>query len=90
MPIPQPKSPCMFDHSPDRDKGGSYGRAEVLVYALGLVLDEIFTGQRAFLTADRQVTPTAASGVKDIDPVIERAITRCLEPDAAKRPPVAH
>src|SRR3984893_12266497 len=56
------------------------------IYSLGLVLYEIFTGQRAFLTADRMVTPSAASAVKDIDPVIERVITRCLEPDATKRP----
>jgi predicted Ser/Thr protein kinase len=56
------------------------------IYALGLVLYEIFTGQRAFMIADRKVTPSAASAVKDIDPVMERVITRCLEPDAAKRP----
>jgi serine/threonine-protein kinase len=56
------------------------------IYALGLVLYEIFTGQRAFLTADRRVTPSATSAVKDIDPAIERVITRCLEADPAKRP----
>ena len=56
------------------------------IYALGLVLYEIFTGQRAFQTADRSVIPSAVSVVKDIDPVIERVIARCLEPDAAKRP----
>jgi predicted Ser/Thr protein kinase len=56
------------------------------IYALGLVLYEIFTGQRAFKAADRSAIPSAVSIVKDIDPVIERVIARCLEPDAAKRP----
>ena len=45
------------------------------IYALGLVLYEVFTGQRAFKTADRSAVPSAASVVKDIDPVIERVIT---------------
>ena len=36
------------------------------IYALGLVLYEIFTGQRAFKTADRKVTPSATSAVKEI------------------------
>jgi serine/threonine protein kinase len=53
------------------------------IYALGLVLYEIFTGQRAFTTADRKATPSA---VKDIDPAMERVIARCLEPDSTKRP----
>ena len=56
------------------------------IYALGLVLYEIFTGQRAFKTADRSAVPSTSSLVKDIDPVIERVIARCLEPDATRRP----
>jgi serine/threonine-protein kinase len=59
------------------------------IYALGLVLYEIFTGQRAFKTADRSSIPSATSIVRDVDPVIERAIARCLDPDPAKRPPTA-
>ena len=56
------------------------------IYALGLVLFEIFTGQRAFKTADRSAIPSAASVSRDVDPVIERVIARCLDPDPAKRP----
>jgi serine/threonine-protein kinase len=66
------------------------------IYALGLVLYEIFTGKRAFTDA---VTSSRKSGkadsllsrpssvVKDIDPAIERAIMRCLETEPAARPP---
>ena len=56
------------------------------IYALGLVLYEIFTGQRAFKTTDRSEVPSAVSVVKDLDPAIERVIARCLNPDPAKRP----
>jgi serine/threonine-protein kinase len=56
------------------------------IYSLGLVLYEIFTGQKAFKTAERSSLPSAAHAVKDMDPAMERVIARCLEPDAAKRP----
>lgn len=59
------------------------------VYALGVVLYEIFTGHRAFQTADRSTLPSVSSLVRDIDPVIEQVIARCLEPDPARRPPSA-
>jgi serine/threonine-protein kinase len=64
------------------------------IYALGLVLFEIFTGKRAFADG----SPTSAHGkidrtvsrptslVKDLDPAVERAILRCIEEDPAARP----
>jgi len=56
------------------------------IYALGLVMYEIFTGQTAFKTADRSKVPSVASAVKDVDPAVERAIARCLDPDPTRRP----
>ena len=61
------------------------------IYALGLVLHEIFTGQRAFKTTDgktvdRSTLPSMSSIVRDVDPVIEKAIARCLDPEPVKRP----
>jgi serine/threonine protein kinase len=58
------------------------GRGVTERYALGLVLYEVFTGQRAFKTGDRSAVPSTASVVKDIDPAIERAIARCVEQDS--------
>ena len=65
------------------------------IYALGLVLYEIFTGRRAFTAAtlnelveqhqSGQITPPHTI-VATLDPAIERAILRCLDPDPAKRP----
>ncbi|HEX2487863.1 MAG TPA: serine/threonine-protein kinase [Blastocatellia bacterium] len=65
------------------------------LYALGLVLYEIFTGKRAFVSSDpaelvrlqEQTMPTSPSSVvKDIDPLVERVILRCLESDPHNRP----
>ena len=68
------------------------------IYSLGLVLYELFTGQRALdaptmaeLIARREqgdIVPPS-SVVRDLDEGIERAIMRCLEPDPARRPPSA-
>jgi serine/threonine-protein kinase len=68
------------------------------VYSLGLVLYEVFTGKRAFdgktydeILQTRVNTPPSrpSSIVKDLDPVVERAILRCLEPDPTLRPATA-
>lgn len=65
------------------------------IYALGLVLYEVFTGKRAFqagsvgelLRLQQESTPTSIRSLaKDVDPVVERAILRCLAADPQKRP----
>jgi hypothetical protein len=65
------------------------------IYALGLVFYELFTGKRAFeaktmaeLRAKKEASsPTAPSEiVRDIDPIVERVILRCIEKDPRLRP----
>ncbi len=65
------------------------------LYALGLVLYELFTGRRAFdgrsyteLARQHQedVPPLPSTLTPDIDPAVERVILRCLEKDPARRP----
>jgi len=68
------------------------------VYALGLVLYEIFTGKPAFdapsLDALMKLhrtssVATPSSITREMDPAVERVILRCLEKDPAQRPPSA-
>jgi hypothetical protein len=64
------------------------------IFALGLVMYEVLTGHRAYdaptlkeLLKTRETPITNPSSlIKDLDPLVERVILRCLEKDPAKRP----
>src|SRR3984957_3877274 len=66
------------------------------IYSLGLVLYELCPGKKAFVEAP--ALPRTGAGhapsrpstvVKDLDPIVEKVILRCLETDPASRPPTA-
>jgi serine/threonine-protein kinase len=65
------------------------------IYALGLVLYELFTGRRAFEAAslmelmqmqERGAPASITSIARDLDPAAERVILRCLDRNPARRP----
>jgi len=68
------------------------------VYALGLMLYEVFTGKRAFQAStpgelaqlqESSSPASPSSHVSDLDPAVEKVIMRCLERDPKNRPPSA-
>ncbi len=67
------------------------------IYALGLMLYEIFAGRSAFpepgadpLAQRRTAPPPApASVARGVDPSVSRLVLRCLDPDPAQRPRTA-
>jgi predicted Ser/Thr protein kinase len=66
------------------------------IFSLGLVLYELFTGKRAFEASTlnelirlrrSDTTPTTPTSiVKDLDPLIEKVIDRCIQKDPEQRP----
>lgn len=79
----------------------SGGRVSVRsdIYALGLVLYEIFTGKRVFSSKsiaeikqmhDSASLTSPSELVRDLDPAVDRIITHCLESDPELRPASAY
>src|ERR1700691_4354182 len=65
------------------------------IYALGMVLYEIFTGKRVYEAAtmaelirlqESAQIASMSSIAAEIDPAVEKAVRRCLDADPAKRP----
>ncbi len=65
------------------------------IYSLGLVLYEIFTGRKAFEASsleelmrqhETSTPPSISDFVKEVDPLVERVILRCLERSPRNRP----
>jgi serine/threonine-protein kinase len=69
------------------------------IYSLGLVLYELYTGRKAFTAATLadilrlrksvSMPESPSTLVKDVDPLVERVIERCLSPDPRERPATA-
>ncbi len=66
------------------------------IYSLGLVIYELFTGRKAFtagtlnellrLRKTESLPESPSRYVKDLDPLVERVIERCLSADPKERP----
>jgi len=84
--------------APEQLAGGA-ASVQSDLYALGLVLYELFTGKRAFDSQDPAVirrlqadsSPKSPSSLTpDIEPAVERVIMRCLEREPRDRPKSAY
>jgi serine/threonine-protein kinase len=72
--------------APEQHSGNALS-AQTDLFALGLVLFELFIGKRAFAGDSRDNPPSKPSShIAGLNPAIERAILRCLEQNPASRP----
>ncbi len=81
--------------APEQLAGGAVG-VHSDVYALGLIFHEIFTGKPVFRASSiaemirlrDQSAPSRISSIgKDIEPVVDKIIQRCLSNEPSERPP---
>ncbi len=73
--------------SPEQQEGRELtSRSDI--YALGLVLYELFTGRRALAAGDHgtHALPPPSAVVSNLDPAVDHVVLRCLEPEPARRP----
>ena len=56
------------------------------IFSLGLVLYELFTGQRAYDDPTQDTLTPPSSIVSDLDPTVEKLILQCLSQAPARRP----
>jgi serine/threonine-protein kinase len=80
--IADPRSGTPAYMSPEQLTGAEV-TARSDLYALGLVLYEMFAGQHAFGSGAREARPPV---MKNIDPAVETVILRCLNTDPRVRP----
>jgi predicted Ser/Thr protein kinase len=80
--------------SPEQLRGDSVS-AKSDIYALGLIIYELFTGRRAYeansvaelLSLQESSRPVSMTSIAhDVDPMVEKVILRCLQADPAQRP----
>jgi len=79
---------------PEQFQGYEQHTSRIDIWALGVILYEVVTGQKPFLANDRSHYWHEISGseparpsvlVKDLDPYLEMIILRCLKKDPARR-----
>jgi serine/threonine-protein kinase len=78
--------------APEQFAGGELS-VQTDLYALGLIVYELFTGKRVFegrdalaLWQQRSSTAVTLSTQSGLDPIVARAIQHCLHPDPSRRP----
>lgn len=80
------------DYMAPEQLGGEEVTVQSDIYALGLVLYELYTGKRAFASQRRRgdgessAPMTPSTHVHGMSPAVEQTILRCLEEDPRERP----
>jgi serine/threonine protein kinase len=83
--VADPRSGTPAYMSPEQLAGAAV-TARSDLYALGLVLYEMFVGQHPYGSGLREARPPA---MRDVDPAVEAVVLRCLNADPGARPATA-